>query len=122
MRQEEEPEAADALPEGAILCAVIFDKHRKPKRTLVKTLEKEAWLQAGELQCPIMVILGIQFNRDSSSKTTMPTTTLFVHFRFAVSYGEPSERIKEQLVRQAHVEIAAAFLEAGGRAYGAGQA
>jgi hypothetical protein len=121
MRQEDAPEAADELPEGAILCAVIFDKHRKPKRTLVNTLEKEAWLQAGEMNCPTMVLYGLQFNHISVTKR-MPST-LFVEFRFAVSYGEPSERIKEQLVRQAHVELQAAFLEAsGGRAYGAGQA
>jgi hypothetical protein len=106
------------LDEGDVLCAVLFDKHRAPKLTLVRITLEEARKKGAEINAPIIVLIGMQY-----SNAITPDVWI-AGLLFADGYGEPSERIQDQLGDRAGKEVLKYFFEKGitELAKGAGQA
>jgi hypothetical protein len=99
----------------------LFDRERgarEPKQVLLNTTEEAAYEKGKELDAPIIAFVGAELAPQSESDLWIAGIC------FAKNYGEPSQRIKEQLGRRAIKEVIYAGLEAGVKALGmkAGQA
>jgi len=87
------------LPEGTILFAVLFDKHREPKLILPRTTEEEAATKGREIDAPLIVFISAKHAGGIDTDFSNPGMLV------DPGYGDPSQRIREQLASRALKEV-----------------
>lgn len=87
------------LPEGTILFAVLFDKHRETKLILPRTTEEEAATKGREIDAPLIVFISAKYAGGIDTDFSNPGMLV------DPGYGDPSQRIREQLASRALKEV-----------------
>jgi hypothetical protein len=106
-RHEDRKVADKELPEGAVLFAVLFDKHRDIELVLGDTTEEKATARGRELKAPVIVFVGAKHVGGIDSDLWIAGMCI------DPSYGTPSKRIQEQMAGRALKEVITIGMEQG---------